>query len=179
MKQQLAVKNPAGVSGKGGVAVTNGNGAKAAAASKSGRISMVIQTIPPFKPRGQAQDSNSATNNNNNNGGAAGKNGPTKTQTLPPGTHPHLGAGSAPGNGVPMSPTTANRLNVNASSFRPTGRKSPPVSFSIHSVLVPASGTQAWLLIWVIYIGVSYCIAQTEAHGCRARTECVLRKPTP
>lgn len=49
--------------------------------------------------------------------------------------HAHLASAAAERNGgmPPMSPTSANRLNVNASSFRPTAAQrnnlSPPVSF--------------------------------------------------
>ncbi|KZT73682.1 hypothetical protein DAEQUDRAFT_721755 [Daedalea quercina L-15889] len=71
----------------------------AASKEAKGRISMVIQAIPPFKGK---------------RAGAA----PT------PAAAP---TGQRPGVASPLSPTAANRLNVNASSFRPTVKSvSPP-----------------------------------------------------
>jgi hypothetical protein len=68
--------------------------------------SMIIQAIPPFKKdKARTQPSNTSGNN------ASASNGPSTSSSVVPST--------------PASPTTANnRLNVNASSFRPNPKAS-------------------------------------------------------
>jgi hypothetical protein len=81
-------------------------------------ISMYIQAIPPFKGgKGRTQSSNSSSNN------ASGPNGSTQLTVS-------TSAAAIPS--TPASPTTANnRLNVNASSFRPNPKANAfsPVGF--------------------------------------------------
>jgi hypothetical protein len=86
--------------------------AKPAEGTSSKKISMVIQTIPPFKGKDKSkQDSNAITTTSSTPVTANGA--PTNpTQKTP--------RNSASPAIVPASPNTiANRLNVNASSFRP------------------------------------------------------------
>lgn len=75
----------------GATGATNSNG-KAEASSTAPRISMVIQSIPPFKGSKPKQSAS----------------GDAKTTPVP--ASPPV---------PPLSPTSAQRLNVNASSFRP------------------------------------------------------------
>ncbi|EKM58280.1 uncharacterized protein PHACADRAFT_252488 [Phanerochaete carnosa HHB-10118-sp] len=78
------------------------------------RISMFIQSIPPFK--GKRPSATPASS-----GPAPGVNG-----TQPPTTRTNSSHNAiAP---TPLSPTAANRLNVNASSFRPTPKSAQPSS---------------------------------------------------
>ncbi|OCH94368.1 hypothetical protein OBBRIDRAFT_722811 [Obba rivulosa] len=93
-----------------------GVGAKSIPPSKSGdakasRISMVIQPIPPFKGKRQSTPAGSIAP-------PAGPTGPANGQQRPTNT--------AANNNTPLSPTSANRLNVNASSFRPTVKAFSP-----------------------------------------------------
>ncbi|EMD33528.1 hypothetical protein CERSUDRAFT_142553 [Gelatoporia subvermispora B] len=78
--------------------------------AKSGRISMVIQQIPAFKGK---RMSTPATN-----GAPAGSAGAANGQPARP--------ANAAASSTPLSPTSANRLNVNASSFRPTVKSFSP-----------------------------------------------------
>lgn len=83
-----------------------GGKTRAAEAGK-GRPSMFIQAIPPFK----------------------GKR--TSTSNVP--VSMSVSSAAPSGATSPLSPTAVNRLNVNASSFRPTVKSiSPPVSLNIH-----------------------------------------------
>ncbi|TCD69353.1 hypothetical protein EIP91_007909 [Steccherinum ochraceum] len=84
-----------------------------AAAAANKRISMVIQTIPPFKgKRASIAPSVSIPSTS----GANGANGPNGVQARP---NPNAV-------NSPLSPTSQNRLNVNASSFRPTTKPFSP-----------------------------------------------------
>ncbi|CCM01397.1 uncharacterized protein FIBRA_03448 [Fibroporia radiculosa] len=100
------------------------NTQKAPAQSKpgvqKGRISMVIQSIPPFKGKRTSTIPAIST------GGAAS--GARSQGILAP-----AGATS------PLSPTAANRLNVNASSFRPNVKSVSPPSGSPNPNGTPSS----------------------------------------
>ena len=82
--------------------------------SSSKKISMVIQTIPPFKAKDKGkQDSNAITTTSST---PVTTNGATANQN----TTNNATRNSASPAIAPASPNTiANRLNVNASSFRP------------------------------------------------------------
>ncbi|TDL25878.1 hypothetical protein BD410DRAFT_801189 [Rickenella mellea] len=88
-------------SGSGNAAKANGGGMTASATAP--RVGMVIQTIPPF--RGSAKKA--SVSNVDVKGGSS------------TGSSSAAGGGAAGVGQPPMSPTTAQRLNVNASSFRP------------------------------------------------------------
>lgn len=74
------------------------------AASKNGRVNMVIQPIPPFK----GKKSQSTTQPSNN---------ATQTATKPSGSGP--GVQSTKNAEAAKADVAANKLNVNATSFRP------------------------------------------------------------
>lgn len=86
-----------------------------AGAAKSGRISMSIQAIPPFKGKRVSIAPPGA------NGAAA----PTASTSGVNGAQARAAAANAANS--PLSPTSQNRLNVNASSFRPTSKPFSPV----------------------------------------------------
>ena len=91
-------------------------------AASSKKISMIIQSIPPFKGgKGKTpaiSTGSSVHTTTNGSTTTANANGAVRTSA---GASPSIGASNGNGNGAPISPNTAaaNRLNVNASSFRP------------------------------------------------------------
>ena len=89
--------------------------AKPAEGTTSKKISMVIQTIPPFKGKDKSkQDSNAITTTSSTPANGAPNQNTTNNAARNSTSH------SASPAIVPASPNTiANRLNVNASSFRP------------------------------------------------------------
>jgi hypothetical protein len=112
----------------------NAQAVKTAATAKP--VNMFIQAIPPFKGSKPRQSANATVSTN------------TKTSTVVSGaTHTSgsdsgSGAGSgSPGIIAPMSPTTAanNRLNVNASSFRPNPKGSTSPNPSVTSASASVS----------------------------------------
>ncbi|KII90025.1 hypothetical protein PLICRDRAFT_29180 [Plicaturopsis crispa FD-325 SS-3] len=88
--------------------------AKPAEPAKKGAISMFIQPIPAFKGPKQSRP---AANSNNANGSSAPRAPAAPVPSAP-----------APAANPPMSPNTANRLNVNAHSFRPNTKATPSPS---------------------------------------------------
>ncbi|KAF8808712.1 hypothetical protein BYT27DRAFT_7222826 [Phlegmacium glaucopus] len=97
-------------------AAATATAAKPAEGTASKKISMVIQTIPPFKGKDKGkQNANTITTTSSTpvatNGAASNTNQNTSNNTTRNSASPAI---------APASPNTvANRLNVNASSFRP------------------------------------------------------------
>ena len=96
-------------------AATTAAAAKPAEGTTSKKISMVIQTIPPFRGKDKSkQDSNAITTTSSTPANGAPNQNTTNNAARNSTSH------SASPAIVPASPNTiANRLNVNASSFRP------------------------------------------------------------
>jgi hypothetical protein len=119
--------------------------ASGAASTGSKKISMVIPAIPPFKGGPQTKAAPSVAPPVAPVAAPPAANGPAKIPIpplapIPPFKHNNgNNRASPPGNGAPpMSPNSAaNRLNVNASSFRPN----PKVSPSPKNAHLSASGT--------------------------------------
>ena len=82
---------------------------------KPGRISMFIQPIPPFKGKRASAVPSAASATPS----SAASNAPA------PSPAPRTNSNQ---NAAPLSPAAQNRLNVNASSFRPNGKPFSPVS---------------------------------------------------
>ncbi|KAF9552068.1 hypothetical protein CPC08DRAFT_768596 [Agrocybe pediades] len=147
---------PSPVAGKGSTTATtpsSANAAKTAAAPK--KISMVIQSIPPFRGGPNVKKAPAATPaaagnstsaaNTNGNAGPSNVNGNGKAAkplliTRTSGTNASNNANNKGPNAAmsPVSPSTANRLNVNASSFRPNLKAT---SSPKPSPAVPAAGS--------------------------------------
>ncbi|KAI0784608.1 hypothetical protein C8Q75DRAFT_724367 [Abortiporus biennis] len=110
-KQQAAAANAkASAATKSSTVASKGGDVAGSAAAKSSRISMVIQAIPPFKGKRTST--------------ASGSGAPT-LNTSSSVTRPTAnGAAASPA--TPLSPNSVNRLNVNASSFRPTVKPFSP-----------------------------------------------------
>ncbi|CAL1716363.1 unnamed protein product [Somion occarium] len=88
--------------------------------AKGGRISMFIQPIPPFKGKRVSATPTGGSNAANANAGASG--------SAAAGATPNASRTNSAQQAVsPLSPAAANRLNVNASSFRPNGKAFSPV----------------------------------------------------
>ncbi|EIM91286.1 uncharacterized protein STEHIDRAFT_48397 [Stereum hirsutum FP-91666 SS1] len=108
----------------------------AKAAAKPARFSMVIQPIPPFKgsgkkPTGGAGAPASATGQ-----------GPTTSKSGPAIAMPSSASPAQTQNQM-QSPTTANRLNVNASSFRPNPKAASPSTASPSAAQSPKPAHEA------------------------------------
>ncbi|KAI0078797.1 hypothetical protein K474DRAFT_1706190 [Panus rudis PR-1116 ss-1] len=112
-----AAKSTVGISGVGSA----GKNGKPAETGK--RISMYIQPIPPFK--GKRNSTAPSNGSSSASPAASAQNG----GVTPPTIRTSSGHGAAPaGPPTPLSPGAANRLNVNASSFRPNGKPFSPVA---------------------------------------------------
>ncbi|KAF5326706.1 hypothetical protein D9619_004496 [Psilocybe cf. subviscida] len=123
----------------------------AASSTGSKKISMVIPAIPPFKGGQQAKAAPTVAPPAAAAAAPPATNGPAKIPipplaAIPPFKHNNSNnRASPPGNGAPpMSPNSAaNRLNVNASSFRPNPKANAftPVSPSPKNAHLSAAGS--------------------------------------
>ncbi|KAI0091301.1 hypothetical protein BDY19DRAFT_935038 [Irpex rosettiformis] len=102
-----------GANGTKPVGLTKTSSSASATKESSKRISMVIQAIPPFKGR-RAVDASVASH--------AASPAPIRTSSITP-------QNGAAGPNTPLSPG-GNRLNVNASSFKPINKNALPASTS-------------------------------------------------
>lgn len=124
---------PSGASSKAMVKTSSSSSPQPKDASASGkRINMVIQAIPPFKGKRPSVTPSGSTASSTMNGAQASV-PPIRTSS----TNTTSNSSS-----TPLSPSAVNRLNVNASSFRPTPKvcaqshlPAPYILFSISKLL--------------------------------------------
>lgn len=144
--------------GAGGAAPAKSALDAAKAAAKPARFSMVIQPIPPFKgsgkkPTGGAGAPASATGQ-----------GPTTSKSGPAIAMPSSASPAQTQNQMQSPTTAANRLNVNASSFRPNPKAVAftPVSVSVLFIIIDGLfgiGRVWWAdSLWCVRVGFAkYC----------------------
>lgn len=126
--KQATIASAKAAAGASKAAATAGKGSDSGnAASGKSRVSMVIQAIPPFKGK-------RASTTDSSNGPATANSSRTTPPAVNTSAASRLTAPSGPA-ATPLSPTSANRLNVNASLFRPTTKPFSPVNCYIFLAL--------------------------------------------
>ena len=127
------------------------------------KIPMLIPAIPPYRG-GKGKTSTTSTPGQGQTGTTASSNGsPAATGTATPASNGNLTKSASPaaaGTGsVPLSPTSAtgNRLNVNASSFRPNPKANAftPVIFVVFMLTVCSWSDLFFLYfsaVWILYL---------------------------